>query len=158
MNIKDIKGLIEAVEKAEITSFYYKEGEMELEISKEKEQQVVMTPPTPTHHFAHTAAPAPVMNHGVNATSVAPVEEVEDEGLVYVTSPMVGTFYEASSPDAAPFVKVGDKISKGQVVCIVEAMKMFNEIESEVAGTVEKILISNQDAVEYGQNLIAIRL
>lgn len=152
MNIKEIKSLIEAVEKAEITSFYYKEGEIELEISKEKEQQVVMSHPPIAH-----AAPAVAMTTPATTNAASVQVAAEDEGLIYVTSPMVGTFYEASSPDAAAFVKAGDKVSKGQVVCIVEAMKMFNEIESEVSGTVEKILINNQEAIEYGQNLIAIR-
>ena len=80
-----------------------------------------------------------------------------DEDRLKVTSPMVGTFYASPNPEAAPYVKVGSKVSASSVVCIIEAMKVFNEIRSEVAGTIEKILVNNQQAVEYGQPLFVVR-
>lgn len=81
----------------------------------------------------------------------------EDENLVAITSPMVGTFYAASSPDSPPFVKVGDGVTAGKVVCIIEAMKLFNEIESEVSGSIVKILAENGKPVEYGQKLMLVK-
>jgi len=83
--------------------------------------------------------------------------EKEDDGLVAITSPMVGTFYRSPSPDSPPFVKEGDHISAGKVVCIIEAMKLFNEIESEVSGKIVKILAENTKTVEYGQKLMLVK-
>jgi biotin carboxyl carrier protein len=85
-------------------------------------------------------------------------EEIkEEEGVVAITSPMVGTFYRSPSPDSPPFVQAGDTIKTGQVVCIVEAMKLFNEIESEVGGKIVKILAENGKPVEYGQKLMLVK-
>lgn len=86
-----------------------------------------------------------------------PQSDSADDGLVTIDSPMVGTFYTSPSPEADPFVKVGSKVTTTSVVCIIEAMKVFNEIRAEVAGTIEKILTTNQQAVEYGQPLFTVR-
>ena len=83
--------------------------------------------------------------------------QAEEEGLVAITSPMVGTFYRSPSPESPPFVEVGDEVAAGKVVCIIEAMKLFNEIEAEVKGKVSKILVENGQPVEYGQKLILIK-
>lgn len=96
------------------------------------------------------------------APSAAPAalptqSEVDDGSLAFVTSPIVGTFYRAPNPEAEPYVKVGDRVEKGQVLCIVEAMKLMNEIESDVSGTVVKIFPENGQPVEYGERLFAIR-
>ncbi len=80
-----------------------------------------------------------------------------DAGLVAIESPMVGTFYSASSPDAEPFLNAGGSVSEGSVVCLIEAMKVFNEIKSEVSGTVERVLVKNGDSVEFGQKLFMVR-
>jgi acetyl-CoA carboxylase biotin carboxyl carrier protein len=96
----------------------------------------------------------------VSAPPAAPPAAKEaspEEGLHIVKSPIVGTFYESPSPGAPPFVKPGDKVSLGQVICIVEAMKLMNEIESDVAGEVVKMLVANNQPIEYGQALYAIR-
>jgi acetyl-CoA carboxylase biotin carboxyl carrier protein len=103
-------------------------------------------------HAAPAIAPAPVAAAPVAAAPTAPAEVLHE-----VKSPIVGTFYESSAPGSAPFVKVGDTIAVGQVVCIVEAMKLMNEIESDVAGEVVKILSVNGKPVEYGQPLFAVR-
>ncbi|MCK5597851.1 MAG: acetyl-CoA carboxylase biotin carboxyl carrier protein, partial [Candidatus Eisenbacteria sp.] len=79
-----------------------------------------------------------------------------DSGLVPIESPMVGTYYEAPSPDSPPYVRQGDRVSKGQVVCIVEAMKLLNEIESEVSGTIVRVAVENAQAVEFGQALFMV--
>jgi acetyl-CoA carboxylase biotin carboxyl carrier protein len=105
------------------------------------------------------AAPIPAV-HAVAAPSPAPAADApaEEESLHVVKSPIVGTFYESSSPGAPAFVKIGDKIESGQVLCIVEAMKLMNEIESDAAGEVVKRLVTNGQPVEYGQALFALRL
>jgi acetyl-CoA carboxylase biotin carboxyl carrier protein len=107
--------------------------------------------------------PASVVVSGTTSASPSPgvsaeAPETEDEaGLHFVTSPIVGTFYRAPSPDADPYVKVGDSVTKGQVLCIVEAMKLMNEIESDMSGTIVKVLSDNAQPVEFGQRLFAIR-
>ncbi len=106
-------------------------------------------PPPPAASVA-SAGPAPIK------ASAPAVSEVE-EGMGYVTSPLVGTFYRAPSPDAASFVDVGTKIRPGQRLCIVEAMKLMNEIESEIEGTIVEILVENGKPVEYGQKLFKVR-
>jgi acetyl-CoA carboxylase biotin carboxyl carrier protein len=100
----------------------------------------------------YTGAPAP------SAPAAAETPSEADEALHIVKSPIVGTFYESSSPGAAAFVKIGDEVENGQVLCIVEAMKLMNEIESDGAGEVVKRLVTNGQPVEYGQPLFALRL
>jgi biotin carboxyl carrier protein len=101
--------------------------------------------------------------HGGVVKEVREVKEIkeegkkEEDGLVAITSPMVGTFYRSPSPDSPPFIQEGDTIKTGQVVCIVEAMKLFNEIESEVGGMIVKILAENGKPVEYGQKLMLVK-
>jgi acetyl-CoA carboxylase biotin carboxyl carrier protein len=106
--------------------------------------------PAAVHHAAPVAAVA------VSA-SIAPPAEIEDAGGTFVTSPFVGTFYRAPSPDAPSFVEVGTHVREGQTLCIVEAMKLMNEIESEVTGTIVEILAENGKPVEFGQKLFRIR-
>ncbi|MBZ0070812.1 MAG: acetyl-CoA carboxylase biotin carboxyl carrier protein [Gammaproteobacteria bacterium] len=103
----------------------------------------------PSPHLP-AAAPAPVSPNGQAAPPA-------DDGLVAVESPMVGTFYTAANPDSEAFVNVGSQISDGSVVCIVEAMKVFNEIKAEVSGTIERICVKNGDAVEFGQPLFMVK-
>ncbi len=101
------------------------------------------------------AAPEPIVP-GAAAVEEAPDSADRDSGLVPIESPMVGTYYEAPSPDSPPYVRQGDRVSKGQVVCIVEAMKLLNEIESEVSGTVVRVAVENAQAVEFGQALFMV--
>src|SRR5581483_3884576 len=108
----------------------------------------VMTTPTPE---SRTAPTAPL------SRAAQPLEEGLEDDLKQVTSPIVGTFYESPSPGSPPFVKVGDVVDVGQVLCIIEAMKLMNEIESDVAGEIVKQFVSNGQPVEYGQALFAIR-
>ena len=112
------------------------------------------------------APPPPVASAPQPAAPIAPTPESpaapsaggdDRAGLIAVERPMVGTYYSAASPDAAPFVSVGDSINEGDVVCLIEAMKIFNEIKAEVSGTIEKMLGSNGDAVEFGQEIMLVR-
>ncbi len=155
MNEKYIKKLIRLVEDSDIESLEVSSWGRKVRITQRlsassngsSESAVVQPIATPTR--VETAPPAPA------ATAEAP--PVEDTGrLVAIKSPMVGTFYAAPSPEASPYVSLNEKITVGQVVCIVEAMKLMNEIESEAAGRVVKILVENAQPVEFGQDLFLI--
>ncbi len=104
-----------------------------------------------------TAGPGPQATAPVGEPASPAAGEAEDEGLHFVTSPIVGTFYRAPNPDADPYVKVGDFVEKGQVLCIVEAMKLMNEIEADMSGTIVRIAPENAQPVEFGEHLFAIR-
>lgn len=125
-----------------------------------------MTAPMPVNQPVATAPKAVQTQEAVAATtsanpsgevSVAPSPSIEDANLKIVKSPIVGTFYEAASPDAPPFIKVGDKVKKGDTVCIVEAMKLMNEIECDFDGEVVEICVSNESPVEYNQPLFKVK-
>lgn len=105
--------------------------------------------PQPAQAVASSAAPVPV----------APPSSVKnaDDGLIAIESPMVGTFYASPDPDSPPFLSMGDHVSPGKVVCLIEAMKIFNEIKSEVSGKVERVLVRNGEAVEFGQKLFLVK-
>jgi acetyl-CoA carboxylase biotin carboxyl carrier protein len=154
MNQKELKELIEFLIEKDIAEFELERGDVKVKIKRAGEHTVV---------YAHAEAPKPaaVPDLAAAAASVAapPVvaSPVPEENLHIVKSPIVGTLYEAPSPGAPPFVKVGDTVEVGQVLCIVEAMKLLNEIESDVAGEIVKKLGSNGQPIEYGQELFAIR-
>lgn len=161
MNIDEIIQLIQAVSENELTSFELEEGNMKLSLKCKKEQPQIVTVAAPSMDQAavqmlNTAAGAGITVSQVQETAVqtAGVDIGSDK---VVTSPLVGTFYESSSPDADAFVKVGDTVKKGQVLGIIEAMKLMNEIESEYDGVVEAILVNNEEVVEYGQPLFRIK-
>ena len=147
MEFENLIQLIKTVSSSELAEFSMKDGDFKVSMNKKKEVQIVAD--------GNMAAEIPVFT----AQTVAPEKESvesEPEGN-QVKAPLVGTFYSASAPDAAPFVKVGDTVKKGQVLGIIEAMKLMNEIESEYDGVVEAILVENGQMVEYGQNLFIIR-
>ena len=147
MDIRKIKKLIELVEESGITEIEISEGEESVRISRQSS--------------TIAAAPAAV-THTIAAPPVAPVatqEKVEPEAAPtghQVKSPMVGTFYRASSPAAAAFAEVGQKVSEGETICIIEAMKILNQIEADKSGTITKILIENGQPVEFDQPLFII--
>ncbi len=162
MNQKELKELIEFLTQQDIAEFELERGDVKVRI---KRAQPGASAGPDLRYFAVQAAPpvpevspAPVVGAGpaglAAAKEAAPAVE---EDLHTVRSPIVGTFYEAPSPGAPPFVKVGDVVEIGQVLCIVEAMKLMNEIESDVAGEIVKKLVSNGQPIEYGQELFAIR-
>ncbi len=154
MDIRKVKKLIELLDESGIAEIEITEGEEAVRISRYPAGFATpMAPPMPAPH----PAAAPVQAASTAATPAPPVAmaEVEEDGHV-VIAPMVGTFYSASSPDAAPFVQVGDRVEIGDTLCIIEAMKMMNQIEAEVAGTVKSIRVQNGDPVEYGQILFVI--
>lgn len=151
MDIRSIRKLIEIVEESNIAEIEIKEGEHNIRITRSREPVMMAAPmqqQAPMQQAAPAEASAPM---GTEAPAAAP----EASGHK-VTSPMVGTFYSSPSPDAGAFVKVGDKVAEGDTLCIIEAMKIMNPIESDVAGTVKQILGVNGDPVEFGQPLFVI--
>ncbi len=155
MELEKIIELIHTVSESNLTQFTMEEGNLKISMKTDKQTKVIAAPQ------AAAAVPAAVVTETVQAAVPAQEnaqqtqEEILDGNVV--KSPLVGTFYNAPSPDAEPYVKEGDTVKKGQVLAIVEAMKLMNEIESEFDGTVEKVLVSNEDVVEYGQPLFVIK-
>ncbi len=152
MEIAEIKELIAAFKDAGMTDLEIKDGDFKLKLGKEINQ--IVAPAAPVAAVAPTvvaAAPA--------TTPVAPAAETAAKAPAGKTikAPIVGTFYAASSPDAAPFVEVGTRVKKGDVVCVIEAMKLMNEVEAEEDGEIVEILVSNEEMVEFGQPLFTIR-
>lgn len=147
MNLEEIKKLIQMVSEADIDKFEYKDDDVSVKIGKNETKVIQGAAPVAV---AQTAAPA------VAPSIIEASAEPELDGTP-VVAPLVGTFYEAPAEGADPFVKVGDKVEAGQVIGIVEAMKLMNEVESEVSGTVTAVLASNGEMVEYGQPLILVK-
>jgi acetyl-CoA carboxylase biotin carboxyl carrier protein len=159
MNQKELKELIEFLIEKDIAEFELERGDVKVKIKRAAEPAPLA--PEARYFSVHPAA-SPVIVNGAAAPPAPPaaVESapvVPEETLQPVRSPIVGTFYEAPSPGAPPFIKVGDHVEVGQVLCIVEAMKLMNEIECDVAGEVVKKLVTNGQPIEYGQELFAIR-
>ncbi|MGG6431283.1 acetyl-CoA carboxylase biotin carboxyl carrier protein [Anoxybacillus sp. D401a] len=163
LKIQEIRELIRLVNESNIAEFVYEHDGSKIKMKKAgaTEQVVVAVPKVDVPQTAVVQQQAPV------AQAVEKVEVKEEvkpekqvvatENLHTITSPMVGTFYAAPSPDAAPYVKIGDKVKKDTIVCIVEAMKLFNEIEAEVDGEIVEVLVKNGQLVEYGQPLFLVK-
>lgn len=154
MDINLIKKLIKIVEQSEVTEFSVQEGDLKVKISKNSGniQSVSFQPVT------EISRPAVVSQNSSSSVNevIAPASEQKKSNLHEIKSPIVGTFYRAPAPDADPYVQVGDSISAGSVLCIVEAMKLMNEIECDVNGKIVKILVENATPVEYNQPLFLI--
>ena len=159
MTVKDIKELIKLIDEYKLAEFKLEDGDLKLTIRSNtyaKEVPVVTQAPV-------LVAPSPAAAAGPAAPQTAPAasgaadeSSVSQDNLLEVKSPIVGTFYRSSAPDKPAFAKVGDTINEGDVVCIVEAMKLFNEIESEVSGKVVKVLLEDASPVEYDQVLFLV--
>lgn len=157
MEVDKIKAIIEALEGTEVTKFEYRNGEEKLKIRRGHEPVYahVAAPPAPPPPSAIAVAAPPATVAPTVAAAAGATPAAQAPGVV-VTSPFVGTFYRASSPDAPMFVEVGQTVRKGQVLCIVEAMKLMNEIEAEVAGKVAEAYVQNGQPVEFGEPLFRI--
>jgi acetyl-CoA carboxylase biotin carboxyl carrier protein len=160
MNQKELKELIEFLIEKDIAEFELERGDVKVRIKRAGEHTVVHSHGEPRFYAVPPApgsTPESVAVPVVVAPPAAAAAPVPEQGLHTVKSPIVGTFYEAPSPGAPPFVKAGDSVEIGQVLCIVEAMKLLNEIESDVAGEIVKKLAVNGQPIEYGQELFVIR-
>jgi acetyl-CoA carboxylase biotin carboxyl carrier protein len=146
MDLEKIEGLVKIVERSSLTEFTLEEGELKITMSKLSHPPIVAAgvPATAAPQAAAPAAPAAA-------------EEEPEEEKIFITSPIVATFYSAPSPDAPAFVKVGDRVKNGQTVCILEAMKLMNEIQAEYDCEIEAVLVSNEQKVEYGQPLFRVK-
>ncbi|AKG74030.1 acetyl-CoA carboxylase biotin carboxyl carrier protein [Salinicoccus halodurans] len=143
MNLEYIDSLIEKMEKASLTELSYKDGDVDIKLKRD----------TGNHLQAAAPAQVPMQQPAVEqAQASAPVEEGK-----MIKAPMVGTFYKAASPEADAYVQIGDKVDNTSVVCILEAMKLFNEIQAEISGEITEILVEDGEMVEYDQPLFRVR-
>lgn len=158
MDIKDIQNLIKFVSKSEVSEVRYKTKDFEITIKTPLGNEVNYVAQPPVYAAAPQAAP--VASPTAPAAASTPAEKAEastdDSKYVTIKSPMIGTFYRKPSPDKDVFVNVGDDVSVGKVVCMIEAMKLFNQIESEVSGKIVKILVDDSTPVEYDQPLFLV--
>ncbi len=173
MNAKELKSILQALQEHEVSELTLETPDYKLTVKRGGEVQYVAAPapvviqPPAVAPVAQAVTPAPAATSAAPAVAPAPAPasapapkaetpKEDTSKYVEVKAPIVGTFYRAPSPDAEPFVKEGDTVRKGQVLCIIEAMKLMNEIESEVSGVVRKILVANGEPIEYGQTLFLI--
>lgn len=166
LKMHEIREIIKLIDQSGVSHFELDNEGAKLLIRKENNQSVaqqIVREVTPIITAAPVMVEQPIsVQTEVKAAPKADDNEIvavveEDQGLIKITSPMVGTFYEAPNPNAKPFVAVGDSVDKNTVVCIVEAMKLFNEIEAEVKGKIAKVLVENGQLVEYGQPLFLVK-
>ena len=150
MDIRKVKKLIELLESSDVAEIEIKEGEEAVRISRASTQVIQAAP---VQMAAPAPAPAPSAAPAAEAATASPTDTVSGDA---VKSPMVGTFYRSPSPNAASFVEVGQQVKANDVICIIEAMKMMNQIEAGKAGTVEAILVEDGEPVEFDQPLIVI--
>ncbi|MFJ8352482.1 acetyl-CoA carboxylase biotin carboxyl carrier protein [Bacillus paramycoides] len=158
--IQEVRELIKLIDSSNIDEFEYKKDGTTIKMKKRGNEVVTMQTPV-TQQVVQPVAPVEVETAVAAAQVEVPKQEekkaVQNENLHKITSPMVGTFYSSSSPDTPPYVSVGDKVSKDSIVCIVEAMKLFNEIDADVEGEIVEILVNNGQLVEYGQPLFLVK-
>jgi acetyl-CoA carboxylase biotin carboxyl carrier protein len=160
LDLKQIKQVIDLMKRSELSEFAFEEEGFKLKIrrganglpvvSSSQASNVQQSAPVQSAPAPAAAAPAPVV-------PVAPVAGADEAGVIYIKSPMVGTFYRSGSPESKPYAENGTKVTETSVVCIIEAMKIMNEIQSEVKGTVVEILVENGQPVEYGQKLFKVK-
>jgi acetyl-CoA carboxylase biotin carboxyl carrier protein len=159
LDLKQIKQIIDLMKRSELTEFAIEEEGFKLKIRRganglpvvSSTSTVSAAPLAPARESAPAiAAPAP-------AAALVPAAAADEAGIIYVKSPMVGTFYRSGSPESKPYAETGTKIVENSVVCIIEAMKIMNEIQAEIKGTVLEILVENGQPVEYGQKLFKIK-
>jgi len=160
LNLSELKELLELISERDITEFELEEDGVKLKVKKGRPvvveapvQQVPRAMPIAAGP-AVTAAPVPQPAN----PAAGQVEDQDEPGLTWVTSPMVGTFYRAPEPGAPPFVNEGDRVKPGQVLCILEAMKLMNELEAEIAGEIVEICVENAQPVQYGDRLFSVKV
>lgn len=164
MKTSEIRDLIDFISKSGLNEVDIETKELKLHVKREPDQKVFKSSPViaPVAATAPVATSAPVVQQAAQTPAATQQPKAAAEApasgkkTIEIKSPMIGTFYRSSNPDTPPFVSVGDKVSKGQTVCIIEAMKLFNEIESEVSGTIVKAPVENSSPVEYDQVLFVV--
>ena len=154
MDLEEIEKIMARLESSKLKKLVIKRGEFELQLEKEGEVQVV-TSPHPRVVMAENAAETAFQQEISQKGERGGARKIEVDGK-YVTSPMVGTYYSSPSPDSPPFVKVGDRVDENTIVCIIEAMKVMNEVKAGASGTIAEILTDNAQPVEFGSKLLRI--
>ncbi len=156
---KSLRTLIKLMVENDLTELDLQDAQGERVTLKRGRHEAVAYPPAPPHPAVMPSAPAVAGHHAPadGATPSSSEANGADAGLTPITSPMVGTFYGSSTPESKPFVSEGDKVTPETVVCLIEAMKVFNEIRAETTGTIQRVLMTNGKAVEYGQPMFMIR-
>ncbi|MGX5388582.1 acetyl-CoA carboxylase biotin carboxyl carrier protein [Bacillus thuringiensis] len=154
--IQEVRELIKLIDSSNIDEFEYKKDGTTIKMKK-RGNEVVAVQALAAKQAMQPVAPVEVETTVAEAPKQEEKKTVQDENLHKITSPMVGTFYSSSSPDTPPYVSVGDRVSKDSIVCIVEAMKLFNEIDADVEGEIVEILVNNGQLVEYGQPLFLVK-
>jgi acetyl-CoA carboxylase biotin carboxyl carrier protein len=167
LKVQEIRELIKLIDQSSLDELVYEEKECKIKLRKNRDRnQVVVTEPAVQSAPVPQPAPAPAAEQQQTAQKAEPVAAQQDEpskaatqeeNLHKIVSPMVGTFYSSPSPEEGAYVKQGDKVTANSVVCIVEAMKLFNEIEAEVEGEIVEVLVKNGQLVEYGQPLFLVK-
>jgi acetyl-CoA carboxylase biotin carboxyl carrier protein len=157
MNIKDIENLIKFVQKSGVSEVNIEQKDFKITIKTQHPKEISGSPAI-VHHVPAPAAAVHMAAHSQPAVVPAdpPAKSTDESKYITIKSPMIGTFYRTPSPDKPVFVNVGDEIKAGKVICIIEAMKLFNEIESEVSGKIVKVLVDNATPVEYDQPLFLV--
>lgn len=153
MKVEEIRDLIDFIAKSGLDKVTIETDEIRLKVSK---NEGVVQQPTGSAEVQQSMQAPPATGQQPMQSQEKPPQESEEDRYVAIKSPMIGTFYRAPNPDAPPLVQVGDYVTPGQAVCIIEAMKLFNEIESEVSGSIAKVLIDNASPVEYDQTLFLV--
>lgn len=164
MKAKEIQDLIDFIAKSGLNKVNIETEEFKISVKRDPDQQVTYVKEAASAPVMQAAAPAQAAAAPAPAASQAPAAPAapaaapasDDSKYIAIKAPMIGTFYRSSSPDKPSFVNVGDEVKKGQVICIIEAMKLFNEIESEVSGKIVKVLVDNSSPVEYDQPLFLV--
>ena len=151
MKTSEIRDLIDFIAQSGLNEVNIETKELKLHVKREPDQKVFKSSPAPIALPAAVAAAAPAV-----AAPKADKPATTSKKTADIKSPMIGTFYRTANPDSPPFASVGDKVTKGQTVCIIEAMKLFNEIESEISGTIVKVMVENSSPVEYDQVLFVV--
>lgn len=154
MDLKQIHELIKIINKSNIGEISIEDKDGKVTI-KQKEEQVIAQAAAPVHQVYHTAPPPPAPTPAAPAAAASAPAPAQDK-LITIKSPMIGTFYRRSSPDKPVLADVGQSVAPGKVLCIIEAMKLFNEIESEVSGTIVKVLVEDASPVEFDQPLFLV--
>ncbi len=157
IDLEFVEKLIRSLDESSLDSIEIERGGTRIRLAKSPPVAAVMgSPPAPASQPAAAPAPAPSSANPHPEVAASPPAPAVGEDWIEVTSPMVGTFYRAPSPGSDPFTEVGKGISRGQTLCIIEAMKLMNELEAEVEGTVREVLVENGEPVEYGQVLFRV--
>ena len=152
IDVESLDRVLKIMEKGSLVEFLYEEGSLKIQMKKAGAYGSSAAPVYQPAPVMHSAAAAPA----AAAPASAPKSAEENPNLITVKSPMVGTFYRSTSPDSPPFINIGDTVEPGKTVCIIEAMKIMNEIKSEFKGKVKEILVENAQAVEYNQAIIVL--